>query len=69
MEQALNKEVWLLSEGPNQLLYPWMYPRFRQNKFDMVGKDIALVLDSFGGDAVTAYRIASLFQKTAGSGG
>ena len=67
LEKAMGKEVWLLAEGPDYMLLPWMYYRFRASKAQIKGKDIALVLDSFGGTSLAAYRIASLFQSHAKS--
>lgn len=63
----LNKEIWLLAEGPRLMINPWMYYQFRAHKSEFAGKDVALVLDSFGGNALPAYRIASLFQRLAKS--
>jgi hypothetical protein len=67
LQQLLDKDVWFLAEGPPYVLHPWMYHEFRRKKAEMVGRDVALVLDSFGGVSLAAYRIASLFQRNAKS--
>lgn len=67
LQKNLKREIWFMSEGPDYLLMPWMYYQFRQQKSEMAGKDVALVLDSFGGSALAAYRIATLFQQNAKS--
>jgi hypothetical protein len=64
---ALKKDIWLIAEGPNFTLIPWMYYELRAKKSEFAGKDIVLILDSFGGSALAAYRIASLFQRVAKS--
>jgi hypothetical protein len=65
--QFPGKEIWLLCEGPDFTLQPWMYYEFRQVKSQFAGKDVVLVLDSYGGSALAGYRVASLFQRTAKS--
>lgn len=67
LQLLLKKDVWLLAEGPKYILLPWMYSHFRTKKSEISGRDIALVLDSFGGMSLVAYRIASLFQRHAKS--
>ncbi|HEX3147141.1 MAG TPA: hypothetical protein VHR66_03610 [Gemmataceae bacterium] len=67
LQQLLNKDVWILAEGPNYVLLPWMYYGFRNKKSEIVGRDVALILDSFGGVSLAAFRIARLFQRNAKS--
>lgn len=44
-----------------------MYELFRDEKNAFSGRDVALILDSTGGNAEAAYRIARLFQRKAKS--
>jgi hypothetical protein len=67
LQNVLKKDIWFLAEGPSFILLPWMYNNFRGKKADMAGRDVALILDSFGGVSIAAYRMARLFQKNAKS--
>jgi hypothetical protein len=67
LRDLLQKDIWLLSEGPDWMLMPWIFQGFRNKKSEMKGRDVALILDSYGGISLAAYRIASLFQTHAAS--
>jgi hypothetical protein len=67
LQDLLKRDVWFLAEGPNWILMPWMYSQFRAKKSEMAGRDVALILDSYGGMSLIAYRIASLFRRNAKS--
>src|SRR5690606_19902916 len=41
----------------------YLFQIYRKNKAGLAGRDVALVIDSFGGVAEAAYRIARLFQS------
>lgn len=67
LQALLKKDVWFLAEGPDFALTLWMYYRLRDKKAEVAGRDVALVVDSFGGMALAAYRIATFFQRHAKS--
>jgi membrane-bound ClpP family serine protease len=67
LQGVLNKDVWVLAEGIDYSITLWWYYQIRTKKVEFAGKDVVLILDSFGGSALAAYRIATLFQRNAKS--
>ena len=56
-----------MTEGPDLSLGMFAYNLLRTAKSEFAGRDVVLVLDSYGGDATAGYRIANLFNRTAKS--
>lgn len=57
----MGREVWAFFEGPLYIRHA-MFEWFRDRKASFSGREIVLVVDSFGGVAETAYRIGRMLQ-------
>lgn len=65
LEVELDKEVWLLIEGPLRIGFP-LYNLFLKHKQELPKEEIALVIDSSGGNAEVAYRLSMMLRRQCG---
>lgn len=71
LEAELGKPVWLFVQGheapePFDTVHPFLTEAFVQQKADMPRTGAAVLVESPGGDAHTAFGLACLFQRRCG---